>query len=71
MHKSTDPHLLWIWAVPIDAMSLRSGEPGTDAQRQTHQTHQIHSASSPQEPQQVQLASGNLKKLSVVKDLNA
>lgn len=53
----TTPHFItrrqiclpWVRAVPVDAVSLRGGEPSADAQRHTHQTHQIHLFSSPQE----------------------
>lgn len=64
----TDQHLLWIGAVPVDAVSLRTGEPRTDAQRQTHKIHKIHIASSPRETHQVQLV-GEYLIMPVIEDV--
>lgn len=41
-HRVIVHHEVCVGAVPVDAVSLRGGEPSTDAQRQTHQKHQIH-----------------------------
>lgn len=61
-HTHTTPHFItryihlpWVRAVPVDAVSLRGGEPSTDAQRHTHQTHQIHISSSRRESDYLQL----------------
>lgn len=40
-------HLLWVGAVPVDAVPLRGDEARRDAERHTQQTQQIHSCSSP------------------------
>lgn len=35
-------YLLWIRAVPVDAVSLRWSKPGADAHNEAHNPNQIH-----------------------------